>query len=280
VLAGVGWTPEPAAASGATRERWESLAGIVRIAEEVAAADPSAGLRGLVAELAERASAQHAPTVDGVTLATLHAAKGLEWDAVFLVGVSEGLLPIAMADSEEAIEEERRLLYVGVTRAREHLAVSWARARTPGGRGTRSPSRFLDGVRPRGIAAADDARPAGRDRKATKGPARCSVCGRALLTAAERKLRRCAGCPSTMDDELFERLRTWRLETSREQNAPAFVVFTDATLTAIAEARPQQPADLLEIPGIGRSKLDKYGEAVLAICADDAGTSAGQDTAG
>ena len=72
------------------------------------------------------------PTVEGVTLASLHAAKGLEWDAVFLVGLTEGMMPITYAKSDEQIEEERRLLYVGVTRARLHLTLSWALSRSPG----------------------------------------------------------------------------------------------------------------------------------------------------
>src|SRR5205823_6820484 len=138
-----GWAAEPPAGAGAARDRWESLSALVGLSEELAAAQPSAGLPELVAELAERAQAQHAPTVDGVTLASLHAAKGLEWDAVFLVGLVEGTLPLAYADTPAAVEEERRLLYVGVTRARRHLHVSWAASRAPGGRGSRQPSRFL-----------------------------------------------------------------------------------------------------------------------------------------
>ena len=98
----------------------------------------------------ERDRARTGP--DGVTLASLHAAKGLEWDVVFLPGLTEGNLPIIYAQTDEAIEEERRLLYVGVTRARERLYLSWALARSPGGRPTRKPSRFLDGLRPRRLA--------------------------------------------------------------------------------------------------------------------------------
>ena len=92
------------------------------------------------------------PVVQGVTLASLHAAKGLEWDAVFLVGLADGTLPISHAlahgPDSEAVEEERRLLYVGITRARVHLVLSWALARTPGGRQGRKPSRFLNGIAP------------------------------------------------------------------------------------------------------------------------------------
>ncbi len=162
VLSGQGWSPAPPAGSGAAREKWESLAALVHLAEGFAAARPQAVLAELVAELDERAAAQHAPTVQGVTLASLHSAKGLEWDAVFLVGVAEGMMPITYARTDEQVEEERRLLYVGVTRARERLHLSWALSRTPGGRPNRRPSRFLDGLRPgSGSAAAARGGPGG-----------------------------------------------------------------------------------------------------------------------
>jgi DNA helicase-2/ATP-dependent DNA helicase PcrA len=100
--------------------------------------------------------------VEGVTVASLHAAKGLEWDVVFLPGLTEGNLPIIHADTEEAVAEERRLLYVGVTRARRQVLLSWPLARAPGGRQNRKPSRFLDGLRP-----GRSARAARRNRAAT-----------------------------------------------------------------------------------------------------------------
>ena len=134
ILAGIGLTPE-APGGGKAREKWESLKALADLAEDLAA--EGADLPAFVTELERRASEQHAPPVEGVTLASLHAAKGLEWDAVFLVGVTDGMLPIIYAETPEQIEEERRLLYVGVTRARAHLALSWALARSPGGRRAR-----------------------------------------------------------------------------------------------------------------------------------------------
>ncbi|KOG67718.1 ATP-dependent DNA helicase [Streptomyces antibioticus] len=281
VLSGEGWTSEPPAGSGAVRERWESLAALVNLAHDLAAARPGVTLADFVAELDERANAQHAPTVQGVTLASLHAAKGLEWDVVFLVGIAEGMLPITYARTDEQIEEERRLLYVGVTRARERLHLSWALSRSPGGRPNRRPSRFLDGLRPgttptvghtgagtgagveRGTAASAAVPP----RRTQRTPARCRVCRRTLTDAGEMKLMRCADCPSDMDEGLYERLREWRAVQAERSGQPDFCVFTDRTLMAIAEACPENPAELARIPGVLNRKLRSYGADVLAICA-------------
>jgi DNA helicase II / ATP-dependent DNA helicase PcrA len=148
VLSGLGLTREPPAGRGAARDRWESLAALAQLAEDFCAANPGATLADVVAELAQRAAIEHAPQVEGVTVASLHAAKGLEWDVVFLPGLTEGNLPIIHADTDEAVAEERRLLYVGITRARQQVLLSWPLARAPGGRKNRKPSRFLDGLRP------------------------------------------------------------------------------------------------------------------------------------
>ncbi|WP_329441027.1 ATP-dependent DNA helicase UvrD2 [Streptomyces canus] len=281
VLSGEGWTTVPPAGSGAVRERWESLAALVNLAQDFAAAGAGATLNDLVAELDERAGAQHAPTVEGVTLASLHSAKGLEWDAVFLVGVAEGMMPITYAKTDEQIEEERRLLYVGVTRARERLHVSWSLSRSPGGRPNRRPSRFLDGLRPGSTATAGRTAGGGpggvergftspvgaAPRRTQRTPARCRVCGRTLTDAGEMKLMRCEDCPSDMDEGLYERLRDWRALQAQRSGQPAFCVFTDKTLMAIAEAVPDDEHELARIPGVGMRKLNRYGADVLTICA-------------
>ncbi|MCU1673271.1 MAG: uvrD [Frankiales bacterium] len=263
--AGLKWSlASPPAGSGAARDAWESLAALHRLATDMETADASAGLRELVAELEERSAAQHAPTVDGVTLASLHAAKGLEWDAVFLVGLVDGTMPLVHADTPEQVEEERRLLYVGVTRAREHLRLSWALSRSPGGRGSRRPSRFLDGLHAGVSKASAPAAPKGA-KASRSGPVACRICGAALLAAVERKLGRCPTCPSDRDEELYEALRTWRADRAKELGQPAYCVFTDATLAAIAEQKPADVSSLVKIPGIGQAKLDKFGDDVLGL---------------
>src|SRR3712207_5175658 len=168
----------------------------------------------------------------------MHAAKGLEWDAVFVVGLVDGVLPISQSLSRpEAVEEERRLLYVAVTRAREQLSLSWSLARNPGGRRARPRSQFLTGLVPEsGPTAPPARRPAKRPKVVLEGEA----------------------------GELFERLRAWRSQAAQAASVPAYVVFTDATLQAIAESRPASLRELAALPGIGSKKLELYGEDVLA----------------
>jgi DNA helicase-2/ATP-dependent DNA helicase PcrA len=239
VLSGLSWSPAAPPAGGTARETWESLAALVAVAEELTAVQPDAGLGDFVAELEQRVAAQHAPTVQGVTLASLHAAKGLEWDAVFLVGLVEGTLPIQHAVTDEQVDEERRLLYVGVTRARESIALSWALSRAPGGRRSRRRTRFLHGIASEPVAAA-------------------------RVGGATRR-RVGASLPDEADQELFSRLRAWRAARAEAQKVPSYVVFTDATLAELAVRQPTDVPSLVAVPGIGQSKLDRYGEDVLAI---------------
>ncbi len=264
LLEPLGLTAEPPAGTQA-RERWEALTALAELVGDEVAQRPSLDLPTLLTELRQRADSRHPPVVQGVTLASLHAAKGLEWDAVFLVGLADGTLPISHALSHgpdsEAVEEERRLLYVGVTRARVHLALSWALARTPGGRQGRRPSRFLNGVAPQSPADAAPARP----KRAKGATPRCRVCNGALNSPTAIMLRRCESCPSDIDVELLAELKDWRLRVSQEMKVPAFVVFTDNTLIAIAETLPADAAALVAIPGIGARKLEQYGPDVLAL---------------
>jgi len=137
-MRGAGWTSQPPEGPGAMRAEWEALNAIIKLVDDTPA---TTTLREFADELRRRAEAHHEPPVQAVTLATLHGAKGLEWDEVYIVGLSEGLLPISYAQDPEAIDEERRLFYVGITRAKHRLSLSWAR--DGGRRNLREPSRFL-----------------------------------------------------------------------------------------------------------------------------------------
>lgn len=240
VLSGVGWAPE-APSGQASSERWSNMNAIVGWADDSQAAT----LAAFVAELDERAAYQVEPDKAGVELATIHAAKGLEWDAVFLVGVAEGLLPISYAKTSEAREEERRLLYVAITRARDLLTLSWARSRGADGRGRRKRSRLLDGIWP-------EAGGVGAPKKKQRASSR------ALNRAFEEEA-------SAQAVELFGRLKAWRLEISRQAGVPPFAVFTDQTLRDIAVAMPKTTTQLRVIRGIGDVKVQRFAAPVLAL---------------
>ncbi|OBK89133.1 ATP-dependent DNA helicase [Mycolicibacter heraklionensis] len=263
VLEPLGLTTEPPTGAKA-RERWEALGALAELVDDEVAQRPDLDLPALLTELRMRADSRHPPTVQGVTLASLHAAKGLEWDAVFLVGLADGTLPISHAlahgADSEAVEEERRLLYVGVTRARIHLTLSWALARAPGGRAGRKPSRFLSGIAPQADAATTPTK-----RRARGAPKYCRICNKALATPAAIMLSRCETCAADVDTELLVALKDWRLRTATELKVPAYIVFSDNTLTAIAEMLPGDEAALVAIPGIGARKLEQFGSDVLEL---------------
>lgn len=247
------------------RERWQSLTALVDLIAQIVEDHEGIDLPGVLGELHRRSENKHNPTMEGVTLATIHAAKGLEWDAVFLVGLTEKLLPInhAIKSGDEHVEEERRLFYVGITRAREHLALSWALAKTTGSRASRERTRFLDGVVP-GIEESQSSNRRYR-------PRRCRVCSGQLSSPAEKVLGRHEWCEYDGDEDVFNALRAWRASVAKDSQVPAYVVFSDATLQAISEELPTSEAELLDISGVGPSKLERYGAEVLQIIASSRG---------
>jgi DNA helicase-2/ATP-dependent DNA helicase PcrA len=237
----LGFEPDAAVEGGEARERQAALSTLLAIVREM-------GLDrdGVIAELGRRAEAERSSDGTGVHLLTLHRAKGLEWDAVFLPALEEGVLPVAQAaDDADALDEERRLLYVGITRARTNLVLSWAQQRassTTGKLQRRTMSRFL---RPLVDAPGVVTRPSGARRtSAPQGP---------LATDAEARL---------------EALKAWRRERAQADGVPAYVVLHDATLRAIAETRPTSESALLAVQGFGPAKLEKYGAEILEVTRD------------
>ncbi|MGL5405645.1 MAG: ATP-dependent DNA helicase UvrD2 [Propionibacteriaceae bacterium] len=274
ILETMGWSQEAPVAAGAVRERWESLSALVAVAEDVAADRKQidqqvATLGDVVEELDALAAAQCVPTAQGVTLATLHSAKGLEWDAVAIFGAHEGTIPFALATSPADLAEEQRLLYVGVTRARSYLRLSWSQGRH-GDSGTRSVSRFLEQVVPASSARKQvKAATATSRRRGTVLAQMCRICQGRLTDSAERKIGRHLECEANYDEQVLERLREWRRQEASAAKIPAYCIFTDATIIAIAEAMPTNERELLRIPGVGASKLSRYGDSILELLREE-----------
>lgn len=252
----MGYTPHPPVGQ-AQREEWESLAALVGLARG------HETLGTLIADLDERAENDDAPVADAVTLASLHSAKGLEWDVVFMPGLHEGGLPLRYQGELVDVAEERRLFYVGVTRARDVLQLSYAGSGSR--RESRQPSRFLP------AAARRTVRPA---RSAAPTAPGCSVCGKRLRPGVERALGTCRSCPSDVSMELVDRLREWRsaVVAQRSEQAgkaiPAFLVATDAVLIGIAATRPRDAQALGRVKGIHKRLVTEHADELLTIVAD------------
>jgi DNA helicase-2/ATP-dependent DNA helicase PcrA len=230
------------------RQRHASLVTLLGIAERMQAADEQADLAAFLAEVARRAAEESEGAGAGVNLLTYHRAKGLEFDAVLLPALEDGLLPIRQANDPEEVAEERRLLYVGLTRARVHLWLAWAarRAGASGREQSRRPSRFLDDLVPPGA-------------------------GRVRPRAVAAAIGRAPAAQVRADGPLVEALRSWRRERAKADGVPAYVVFNDRTLFALADRQPRSRGELLAVEGIGPTKLDQYGDELLAMLASEHG---------
>lgn len=281
------------------REIFETL---LSIAREVSAVQQHARIQDLLAEFERQAAVELDVTAEGVTLSTIHGAKGAEWSVVFLPMLEEGSLPIRYAfDSSDALAEERRLLYVAITRAKRRLAITWAATRdtAKGKSGRRSPSRFIAELRPprqvpspvpRGklrpgdrvrhprhgvgwvrrveaghAAVSFDSGRSGNFDLGSLSPAKKGSSSESRRSTTVRHGR----TEDPVDGEriLLDRLMEWRRDRARQDGVPAYVVAHDAHLRAIAASRPSNEAQLLRLPGVGPAKAERYGEEILAIVA-------------
>jgi DNA helicase-2/ATP-dependent DNA helicase PcrA len=248
-------------------ERREHVDALVRLGHEYLEAD---GGRGSVEGFLEflhtslRGDDADAAAGNAVELLTFHRAKGLEFDTVFVTGLERGLVPISHAKTTEALDEEQRLLYVALSRAERGLHLSWADERTVGGRAARrSRSAWIQRVE-------DAVHPPSPDVAAHGGAHETIAAARDRVARAKGGSTR-ARHPDTVsesDAPLYAALVDWRLRQSRAASAPAYVIFPNTTLAAIASARPRTTRALLDVPGVGPVKADRYGDAVLALVAE------------
>ena len=239
-------------------ERASNVAALVRLGRDHLALDPNATVDSFVAALQSGIREQLGRRADAVDITTFHAAKGLEWDVVHVAGLERGLAPIGHAKTPEAIDEEHRLVYVALTRARRSLHLHWAEERTFGDRtSNRSPSPLIEPLR----LAARGEDPRSRRARSARGAA-----------AAKRSLReknggRTSGAEVPDDDPTLQALKAWRLSVARANDVPAFVVFHDSTLHAIAAGKPRTAEGLAALPGIGPVKIARYGDDLLRVVA-------------
>ena len=237
-------------------ERREHLDAVLRLGQEYLAADGGGGtVGGFVAwlETSMRGDDDGGSGAGNaaVQLVSFHRAKGLEWELVCVTGVERGLVPISYAIEPDALDEERRLLHVALSRAGQYLHITWAQRRTIGGRAAkRSPSPWLTT-----IAAANGGSSAPAD------PA-----SRLASVRAGLRSRRPPDLPAP-DDALFNALKDWRRDLARARGVPAYVVFRDATLVELASVRPRSRPSLLDVTGIGPTKAELYGDDVLELVA-------------
>ncbi len=264
-----GGRPEETAAPGGRpdeEDRRSHLEALLRLGREYEAVDPSASAEGFSAWLAATVRSEGAEDgADAVELTTFHRAKGLEWPVVFLAGLERGLVPIGHATTAAAEAEERRLLYVALTRAERELHCSWAERRTFGSRTvTRTRSPYLEAVdlARRALARAVD----GLD------PVRLITAERSRLerqrATGERRSRSrspAAAMAEAADPAMIAALRDWRASTARMSGVPAYVICHDTTLAAVASALPSSRDELLALPGVGPVKAARYGDALLDL---------------
>jgi ATP-dependent DNA helicase UvrD/PcrA len=274
------WAEEAGGGEEATRDRREHVDALVRLGHEYLAAEaassvdtpepPAATAAGFItylltvlAEEAVRSGDTPEPPgtgADAVELLTFHKAKGLEWPVVFVTGLERGLVPIAYAETPAALAEERRLLYVALTRAERELHLSWAQRRTLGGREmSRQASPYLASIE----AALAAFGPEGDgDWQAAVAAERARL---ARARAAAGRDRAMVG--ASADPLVLAELVAWRKTLARASGVPAQVIFHDATLAAVAEAKPTDRAALMALPGLGPLKVERYGEELLALVA-------------
>ena len=247
-----------AAVTANEQERRQNLGALSRLVHEYLAIDPAPTGPGLMAWIATVQANEVSTTADAVELSTFHGAKGLEWPVVHVGGLEKGYVPIGYAKTGAQLAEERRLLYVAITRAEHELHLTWAASRTFGNKSVkRQPSPHLDSVG----SAIEHLRKGHRpvDWRAEMVKSRAAIPKKGKGSQTDK---------NPVGDPLFEALRGWRREKARGADVPAYVIFNDQTLRAIAKKQPSSRSQLASVSGIGPAKLERFGAEVLAVVAE------------
>ena len=263
-----GAAPDAPRRPGLTPERAANVAELVRLGREYLDLDPEGTPAGFESWLASSLKGDDGTGGgDAVDLATFHAAKGLEWPIVHVAGLEDGLVPIHHASGAEARAEERRLLYVALTRAEQVLWCSAAERRTFGTKTVRRrPSPYLDSIHLALELLSDRHDPVDLGRAVAKQ--RASMRASDGVSRKDRARRSGGGEVAEDDRALYEALREWRRQHAKAADVPAYVIFNDATLQAVAAARPGSQRALLTVPGIGPVKAQRFGPDLLRIVAE------------
>ncbi len=257
-----GWSAHPGSQSAEAKSTWEALSALVALARDVESADPTASIVDFFEEVARLTLAQHEPVAEAVTIATIHAAKGLEWDTVFLPGLSETVMPYFMASTEAEVAEERRLMYVAMTRAKTSLHLSWPASRSGQ---SLAPSRFL------GELGAEVTAPVAQSRVRARAMApemrllNCRSCGKGLISALETSVMRCRTCPAPNVEARVAMLKAWRDDYAARTELLPWLVLTEASMTAMAEVAPKTQRGLLHIQGMTELKFEEFGQELLDV---------------
>ncbi|MGD0808733.1 MAG: ATP-dependent helicase [Acidimicrobiales bacterium] len=255
---------KPPSGLGAARARWESQQALVELVEALPGA-ATAGARSLLAEVNSLAVRTHGPRTSGVTLATLHKAKGLEWDIVFVVGMTDGAMPSVYAESDAELAEEERLLHVGVTRARRELHLTWATSNARGWTNHQSPfldrfatttqqrrERLATPTQQRRGQRSERPQPEGKAVPATT--AQCPHCAGPLKGIAARRLGVCAHCVLSVPGQTGEMARALASVVNGaagETGLASDDLVTDAGMLRLLAHRPESGDEVAATPGVG-----------------------------
>jgi DNA helicase-2/ATP-dependent DNA helicase PcrA len=263
VLGNVGWQPSPPAGQSEAKESWEALSGLLALAQDVEDSGKNS-MQDFFEVVAQRTMAQDHPTAATVMVTTMHAAKGLEWQHVFVPSVNEGVLPFIQNAKPHEIDEERRLLYVAITRASAAAYVSSTQQRFTQ---PALPSRFLAELGQTAIAVAPVARVVKPEKPEVLTVMRCSNCGAGLLEPVEQATLTCKKCPDKRSAELSAALREWRDETAAQLDHIPWLLLSDVTIDALSALKPEDFESLAQVSGMREHKVQQFGAEILTLIA-------------